>query len=405
MLLSLPLVTMLAPLTVSADGAPPPVLLLDGSRLAQAQAAARAGDPAIEPALAALRARADQALIGGPYSVTAKTAAPPSGDVHDYVSLSIYWWPDPAAASGLPYVPRDGVRNPEADDTTRYDANPLDTLVNAVETLSLAYFLTGDQRYASHAADLLRTWFTNPETRMNPNFRYAQIIPGRDAVRGTGIIESRRLTRVVDSVALLTGCPCWSSTDQTSIQSWFAEFGDWLRTSPNGEMESRTSNNHAVWYDVQALDFALFSRDLEAGRQIARVAAQSRIDSQIAADGSLPRELARTRSLHYSDFALQAFVGLATLADRLDVDLWSYRSVTSGAGIRDVVNFLQPYWTGATWPYEEITDVDAFQENSQILRRASAAYPDGGFDAVLSRLSEGQSELDLLRLQLGYWPD
>jgi len=28
---------------------------------------------------------------------------------------------------------------------------------------------------------------------MNPNFRYAQIISGRDAIRGTGIIESRRL--------------------------------------------------------------------------------------------------------------------------------------------------------------------------------------------------------------------
>jgi hypothetical protein len=404
--LGLPLVAILSPLTVRADPAPlPAVFLLDGSQLALAQAAARAGDPIIQQVLTALRAQADQALTRGPHTTTAKTVPPPSGDVHDYTSLSIYWWPDPSAAAGLPYILRDGVRNPESDDITRFDADPLDEMVNDVETLSLAYFLTGEQPFATHAADLLRAWFISPETRMNPNFRYAQIIPGRDAVRGTGIIESRRLTRVVDSVGLLAGCACWSPTDQTGIQQWFAEFGNWLRTSPNGVMESRTSNNHAVWYDVQALDFALFSGDLEAARQIARFSAQGRIDSQIAADGSLPRELARTRSLHYSDFALQAFVELATLANRADVNLWNYRSATTGAGIRDVVDFLEPYWIGATWPSEEITDVDAFPENAQTLRRAAAAYPDGGYDAILSQLSAGRSALDLLRLRLGYWPD
>ena len=191
-LLSVPLVASLASPSVSGQVAPrqPAVFLLDAEQLALAQAAARAGDPALQPALAALRIQADRALTRGPYTITAKTVPPPGGDVHDYVSLSIYWWPDTSAPSGLPYVLRDGVRNPEADDTTRYDANPLNAIVDDVETVALAYLLTGDQRYAVHAADLLRTWFLSPETRMNPNFRHAQIIPGRDSVRRTGIIES-----------------------------------------------------------------------------------------------------------------------------------------------------------------------------------------------------------------------
>jgi Alginate lyase len=130
----------------------------------------------------------------------------------------------------------------------------------------------------------------------------------------------------------------------------------------------------------------------------------SGIDALITTDGSLPRELARTRSLHYSDFALQAFAELATLASRTDVDLWGYQSPTTGASIRGAVDFLVPYWTGQTWPYEEITDIDAFQENAQTLKRAAEDYPDGAYSSVLSQLSAGQADLDILRLTLGYWP-
>ena len=34
---------------------------------------------------------------------------PPSGDKHDYLSYSRYWWPDPEKNDGLPYIRRDGV--------------------------------------------------------------------------------------------------------------------------------------------------------------------------------------------------------------------------------------------------------------------------------------------------------
>jgi hypothetical protein len=394
-------------ITTSNAGAQqtPRVLLLDANALVAAQDAVRAGEPQMQPAMIALRHAADKALARGPYTLTAKAQPPPSGDVHDYVSLSIYWWPDPASPTGLPYIQRDGVRNPEADNLSQYDASPLNSMVADVETLSLAYFMTGDEGYASHAVTDLHKWFIDPETRMAPNFRFAQIIPGRDAIRGTGIIESRRLTRIVDSAALLTGCACWTPQYQQSLRAWFADFQMWLRTSPNGQMESRTSNNHAVWYDVQLIDFALFADDISAAQQVADAARQARIDSQIGPDGSMPRELERTRSLHYSDFNLQAFFELATLSDRVGVDLWNYQSTEPGAGIGTALDFLVPYMTGQPWPYDEITAVNQFQENAQTLRRAAIAYPDAGYDTILSHLRADQSTLDNLRLDLGYWPD
>jgi hypothetical protein len=241
---------------------------------------------------------------------------------------------------------------------------------------------------------------------MNPNFRFAQIIPGRDAIRGTGIIESRRFTRVVDSVALLQECTCLSSADQAGLRTWFREFENWLRTSPHGQLESRTTNNHAVWYDVQLVDFALFAGDREAARQTLLAVPSTRIDTQIAGDGAMPRELERTRSLHYSDFNLQAFAELATLAQMVDVDLWSYTSAENGASIHKALDFLVPYMTAAdSWPYDEITNVNMFAENAQTLTRAARTYPEAGYADVLAQLTANQSELDLLRLSGGLWPD
>src|SRR5207302_773663 len=83
-----------------------------------------------------------------------KRRVPPSGDKHDYVSMGPYWWPNPAKRGGLPYVRRDGERNPEMRDD--YDAPRLAATTGAVTTLGLAYYFTDDEKYARRAALLLR---------------------------------------------------------------------------------------------------------------------------------------------------------------------------------------------------------------------------------------------------------
>lgn len=402
LLIALALLVTAAPASAHAQAAEAParVLLLDGPALLDARHGQISADE-----LSAVRQRADVALQRGPFTVTAKRVPPPSGDVHDYVSLSIYWWPDPASSDGLPYIQRDGVRNTEADDVTRYDANPVTLMVSDVEALALAYYLTGDARYGAHAAQDLRTWFLDPETRMNPNFRFAQIIPGRDAIRGTGIIESRRFTRIVDSVALLADCACWTRADVDGLRAWFADFERWLRESPHGQMEARTTNNHAVWYDVQLVDFALFAGDVDSARAVLSSVGARRIDTQIAADGSMPRELERTRSLHYSNFNLQAFFELAVLAQTLGIDLWTYVN-PDGAGLRSALDFLVPYLSSpSSWPYDEITEVDPFAESAATLKRAASVYPDGAYGDTLDAMSSRAKPVDQLRLRLGYWPD
>ena len=100
----------------------------------------------------------------------------------------------------MPYINRDGHRNPEIRE---YDATPFGDMSSHVYNLAMGYYFTGDEKYADRAALLLRTWFIDSKTRMNPNLDHAQIVKGHDQGRPTGIIESLRLMGVLDGVGLL----------------------------------------------------------------------------------------------------------------------------------------------------------------------------------------------------------
>ena len=149
----------------------------------------------------ALMLQADRELHRKTYSVTQKEGTAPSGDKHDYVSLSRYWWPNPDTPDGLPYMNKDGQSNPELD---RYDRNTLGRMCAAVNTLSLAFFYSGAEKYAQKAAEILRTWFLDEDTRMNPNLEYAQFIPGRDDSKGRpeGLIDSYSFVAMLSSIQL-----------------------------------------------------------------------------------------------------------------------------------------------------------------------------------------------------------
>src|SRR5687768_18515072 len=94
----------------------PRVFILDAKQLATTKQRARVGDPV----LTKLEADARKALLVGPFSVTSKQVTPPSGDKRDYMSQAPYFWPDPKSPNGLPYIRRDGERNPEINKITKH---------------------------------------------------------------------------------------------------------------------------------------------------------------------------------------------------------------------------------------------------------------------------------------------
>lgn len=359
------------------------VFLLNVEQLEANRQRIRGGDRSLDQALVRLKGEARNALAAGPFSVVSKSSTPPSGDKHDYMSRAPYFWPNPGTLNHLPYVRRDGERNPEINKFP--DHQTMDRMVSAVETLALAYYFDGDEAYADKAARLLRAWFVDPATRMNPNLEYAQAVPGINTGRGIGLIETRGLTRVVDTIGLLAGSKAWTESDQRNLEQWFGKFLEWMMESKNGLDESAARNNHGTYYDLQVASFALFVGRKDVAIQVLERAKRKRIATQIEPDGRQPLELARTKAWSYSVGNLDGLMLLALLGERVGVDLWSYRGA-DGRSIRQALNYLVPFALGERkWPYKQLGQWPP-QMLFPLMRRAATKFQDEQYRQALAKL-------------------
>ena len=348
----------------------PRVFALDPVSLSKAKARVAKQDKSLMPALERLRREADAALTVGPFTVVSKQRVPPSGDKHDYLTLAPYWWPDPTKPDGLPYIRRDGELNPESKRDT--DNPKLNAMADAVETLALAFYFTGEERYAERATLLLRVWFIEKATKMNPNYEYAQAVMGHNNGRGAGLIDARNFIEVVDSIGLLAGSRAWTATDQQAMQNWFRAFTQWLQTSANGKEEAAARNNHGTWFAATFATFALFIGDEALARKTVE-AVKARIAWQIEADGRQPLELDRTRGMSYSLFNLNALLTVATIGDKLNVNLWEYQT-KDGRGIRKAFEYLAPFAFGEKqFPYKQIIKWSP-EDYFSLLRRSAGKF-------------------------------
>lgn len=374
---------------------PGQTLVLDHAVLEKNRLAIRKKkDTVKEKALSEIVADADKIIRKGKlYSVMNKKPLPPSGDKHDYYSQSPYWWPDPTKPNGLPYIRHDGKRNPELANIT--DAVEMDHMVRDAELLALAYFFTGDERYAKFAATLVKTWFLDPKTRQNPNLNFAQRVPGIDKNRGIGLIESRDLFRVIDAATLIEKSPAWPQSDQQALKNWFTEFLKWMTTSPVGHDEADERNNHGTYYNVQVLTYALYTGDRSSARKHIETA-KSRIRAQIETDGRQPHELARTLSWNYVNMNLYGLFLLARLADHEKADLWNYSA--DGRGIRNATEWMASYVIDdKKWTYEQIKD-RKYDLTIPILRLAAIKFAKSEYASTADQLETKHGSSPVERL-------
>jgi hypothetical protein len=378
--------------------AAPRVFLLDGEKLEVIRQEVRSGDDRYAAAMARLRQDAAEAMERGPYSVTNKKATPPSGDKRDYMSLGPYWWPNPNTPDGLPYVRRDGERNPEIDEYP--DARYMGNMTGAVETLSQAYFFAGEEAYAKRAALLLRKWFLDDGTRMNPHLEYGQAIRGINTGRGIGIIQTRGLVRIIDAVGMLEESQAWTNEDQDRLVEWFDQYLTWLLKSTHGKDEAAAENNHGTYYDLQVAAIGLFVGKQELATEVLRAVGPRRIAVQITSDGRQSLELARTNSWSYSIGNLVGLMSLAEMAEHQAIDLWRYES-PEGGSIRKAIDFLLPAGLGKKrWAYKQIGNWSPRSFHS-ILLYAEKKYPNGPYRSLRSRTPSVNSAD---RSQLLSWP-
>jgi hypothetical protein len=309
---------------------------------------------------------AKEYLSEQPITITASSSPRSAGGLHDFFSEADYWWPDPKDPNG-PYIQRDGMSNPNNFVDHRRSLMRLSVQVPA---LVAAWKLTKDKRYAQHAATHLRAWFLDERTRMNPNLQFAQAIHGRVTGRGTGIIDTIHLVEVARAIEVMEGSGAFSVNELKGIKQWFADYLQWMTTHQYGIDEREAKNNHGTCWVMQVAEFARLTNNQQLLAFCRDRFKTVLLPNQMAADGSFPQELRRTKPYGYSLFNLEA---MATVCDILSTpgdNLWTFE-LPDGRGMRKGLAYMAPFIKNKkSWPLPK----DVMYDDQWPMRQASLLF-------------------------------
>lgn len=282
------------------------------------------------------------------YSVTYNGTSLLGISKNNFISYHGYMWPNPKTRNGLPYILKDGKRNPYNDKIS--DRPMLEGLNRDIFQLGLAYFYTNDEKYVMWAATLLNCFFVDSKTRMDPNFNFSQVTPGKNETGGS-IMEAVMFIEVLEGIQLMKSSPNFSQALSRSLNSWFGDFLGWIEESPKGKINAQHKNNRGTYYTLLRCDIAMFLNDKQRATRIFKNEAYQRVVDQISSQGEMKDELRRATPLGYLKYNLKAFNELDEIGKKLGFDLFNYRG-PKGESLKKAFEWLDQYKTGkSVWNY------------------------------------------------------
>ena len=337
---------------------------------------------------------ADGYLKEEPVTVTAASSPRSAGGKHDFFSEGDYWWPDPANPDG-PYIQKDGMTNPDNFVAHRH---AMVRLSRIVASLTAAWRITGDQKYAQHAIKHLKAWFVDEDTKMNPNLLYAQAIKGRFTGRGIGIIDTLHLIEPVRSAQLLEKAGPLKGDDLAAMKKWFADYLTWMTTHKYGIDEMNAANNHGTCWVAQVAAFASFTGDEEKLAMCRKRYKEVLLPKQMADDGSFPLELKRTKPYGYSLFNADAMATVCQILSTKDDDLWQF-TTPDGKSMRKGVAWIDPYIADKSkWPgKQDVMYWDQWPVRSPVLLFGGLAYDEQKYLDTWKSLEANPTNDEVLR--------
>ncbi len=335
------------------------------------------------------------ALKQEPLTITKFPAKYSDGGPNEFYSNGDYWWPNPATTNGLPYVRRDGESNPNNFMEHRL---ALRQLRDSVAALGAAYKVTGDDKYVKKAVELLRVFFMDPKTRMNPSLQYAQAVPGISKGRGTGIIDALHLIEVPRAIEAMEKSPAFPPEVLTGLKQWFRELADWMVTSKNGRDEAAAGNNHAVAFYLQLAVYSEFCGDEQKVAKCRKQFKEVFVPRQMGPDGGFPAELGRTKPYGYSIFQLDNMVTMCQVLSTTEDDLWKFQ-LEDGRGIHKAVEFMYPYLADKSkWKKKpDVQAWDGWPSRQPSLLFAGEAYGDSRYLDLWKKLKPDPTDAEVQR--------
>lgn len=289
-----------------------------------------------------------------PNPVINKIRIPPSKNKHDYLSYAPYKWPDTSKVDGLPWTTRDGEINPVSQE---YDTDFKRTqeFFSAVEKLTWAFYYSDDDKFAHKAIELIRVWYINKESKVNPNINFGQGVPGAADGRKAGVQEWLQQYHVITALQIFDNAKVLPYETKVQMKSWLEYYLNWLLTDKMAIEAGNTGQNHANHYNHQIVGLLIYLDRKEEAKKIIERAKYDRIAAQILPDGKQPKEMGRTRSVHYAALNLWSLIELTFIGRSLDIDLWNFET-QDGRSLKQAFNYLSPYIkTPKKWPFKEIS--------------------------------------------------
>ena len=265
-------------------------------------------------------------------------------------------------------------------------------------TLTSAWLLTGEDKFAAKTTEHLLAWFADSVTMMNPNMLYAQAIWGRHTGRGIGLIDAYHLVEVARSAKILTENQMISGEDVIKIKAWFNEFLNWMTTHQYGIDEMNAKNNHGTCWVATAAAMASLTGNAEILQLCSERFKTVLLPSQMAEDGSFPLEIRRTKPYGYSLFNIDAFCNVAQILTSSGENLWEFET-SDGKSLRKGMEFIYPFIAEkSAWPYEK--DIYIWEEwpaRQSSLLFAGMAYQKEEYIATYLNLPANPTHPEVIR--------
>jgi hypothetical protein len=341
---------------------------------------------------------ANQALRLKPPAITDHIATNSAGGPHDFFSQADYYWPNPTNPAAPGYVGRDGQSNP---DNFNYHRMAMRDMKDAVAALAAAHALTGDDKYVPKAAELLKVFFLDEKTRMNPNLNYAQAVLGKQTGSAFGVIDTLHLAELPVAISFLEKSPAFDPAVDKGVKQWFADYSQWMTTATNGVKEMNALNNHSIACLVQLASFAKFTGDEKLLQLCRQRFKEVLFPNQMTNNGSFPRELARTKPYGYSIFQADNLSTLCVQLSTSNEDFWKF-TLPDGRTPRNAVDFIYPYladknkWLADGRP-KDVMHWDDWPAREPCLLFAYAEFGDVKYLDLWKKLNPDPKDLEIRR--------
>lgn len=270
-------------------------------------------------------------------------------DKHYYYQTSGYFWL--SGSSDSAYVYKDGYRNPDSYD---YDFYRLKEMIRRLKFLSVAYYLSDDEKYYGAYIKQLNAWFIEKSTYMYPNFKYAGFVSDQNEKGARGLAQAYVFIDLLESLRLVNDSKKIDIKTYRAIQKWFKTYIENL-DADYGCSIKKVKNNIGSGYDITLVYLYLFVGEKKKAKQLADQFADKWLYKQIKENGEQPAELRREAAFSYSVYNLAHIIDFCFLYRYWGRDFYHENQER----IDSAFSFLEQFAKNpSSFPYKQVSGWD-----------------------------------------------